>query len=73
MKLVTCLYEGQERVGLLATGGTLEKPATEAVFLPYPDMNALIEAAAANPKAVPQAPPTMCMKLATLSRTKRME
>ena len=54
MKLVTCLHEGQERVGLLATGGTLEKPATEAVFLPYPDMNALIEAAAANPKVLDQ-------------------
>ena len=54
MKLITCLYGGEERVGLLAAGGTLEKPAAEVVLLPYPDMNALIEAAAANPKVLDQ-------------------
>ena len=35
MKLVTCLYKGEERVGALTENGV--------VFLPYPDMNALIE------------------------------
>lgn len=35
MKLVTCLYKGEERVGALTEKGV--------VFLPYPDMNALIE------------------------------
>lgn len=35
MKLVTCLHEGQERVGALTEKGV--------VFLPYADMNALIE------------------------------
>ena len=49
MKLITCLYEGRERVGMLATEGTLEKPATEVVLLPYSDMNALIAAAAEDP------------------------
>ena len=36
MKLSTCLYKGEERVGALTETGV--------VFLPYPDMNALIEA-----------------------------
>nr|WP_325212436.1 fumarylacetoacetate hydrolase family protein [uncultured Oscillibacter sp.] len=36
MKLITCLYKGEERVGALTEAGV--------VFLPYPDMNALIEA-----------------------------
>ncbi len=36
MKLITCLYKGEERVGALTETGV--------VFLPYPDMNALIEA-----------------------------
>ena len=35
MKLITCLYEGQERVGALTEKGV--------AFLPYPDMNTLIE------------------------------
>lgn len=35
MKLVTCLYKGEERVGVLTENGV--------VFLPYPDMNTLIE------------------------------
>ena len=35
MKLVTCLCKGEERVGALTEKGV--------VFLPYPDMNALIE------------------------------
>ena len=35
MKLVTCLYEGKERVGALTEKGV--------VLLPYPDMNTLIE------------------------------
>lgn len=37
MKLVTCLYDGKERVGALTERGV--------VFLPYPDMTALIESA----------------------------
>ena len=36
MKLITCLCRGEERVGALTETGV--------VFLPYPDMNALIEA-----------------------------
>ncbi len=36
MKLITCLYKGEERVGALTETGV--------VFLSYPDMNALIEA-----------------------------
>lgn len=36
MKLVTCLHEGKERVGALTENGVM--------FLPFPDMNALIEA-----------------------------
>ncbi len=35
MRLVTCLYEDKERVGALTEEGV--------VFLPYPDMNTLIE------------------------------
>ena len=35
MKLITCLYKGEERVGALTEEGV--------VFLPYPDMNTLIE------------------------------
>ena len=35
MKLVTCLYKGEERVGALTEEGV--------AFLPYPDMNTLIE------------------------------
>ena len=35
MKLSTCLYKGEERVGALTEEGV--------VFLPYPDMNTLIE------------------------------
>ena len=38
MKLVTCLYQDQERVGALTEGGV--------AFLPFPDMNTLIETAA---------------------------
>ncbi|MCI8328944.1 MAG: fumarylacetoacetate hydrolase family protein [Oscillibacter sp.] len=37
MKLVTCLYEGKERVGALTERGV--------AFLPFPDMNTLIETA----------------------------
>ena len=37
MKLATCLYKGEERVAALTEEG--------AVFLPYPDMNTLIETA----------------------------
>ena len=37
MKLITCLYKGKERVGALTEEG--------AAFLPYPDMNTLIETA----------------------------
>ena len=37
MKLVTCLHDGKERVGALTESGV--------VFLPYPDMNTLIETA----------------------------
>lgn len=37
MKLVTCLHEGKERVGALT------KDESGVVFLPYPDMNTLIE------------------------------
>lgn len=37
MKLVTCLYDGKERPGVLK--------GNEVAFLPYPDMNALIETA----------------------------
>ena len=44
MKLVTCLHEGQERVGLRISYGTLEDVKHGVAFLPYPDMNALIEA-----------------------------
>lgn len=51
MKLVTCLYEGRERVGILSTAGTPAEPTQEVVFLPYPDMNALMEAASEAPKA----------------------
>lgn len=36
MKLITCLYKGEERVGALTEEGV--------AFLPYPDMNTLIEA-----------------------------
>lgn len=43
MKLVTCLYDGLARVGMLSTFGTLENPKPCVVFLPYPDMNALIK------------------------------
>ena len=35
MKLITCLYKGEERVGALTEEGV--------AFLPYPDMNTLIE------------------------------
>ena len=35
MKLITCLCKGEERVGALTEEG--------AAFLPYPDMNTLIE------------------------------
>ena len=35
MKLITCLYKGEERVGALTEKGV--------AFLPYPDMNTLIE------------------------------
>ena len=35
MKLITCLCKGEERVGALTEEGV--------VFLPYPDMNTLIE------------------------------
>ncbi|WP_300412401.1 fumarylacetoacetate hydrolase family protein [uncultured Oscillibacter sp.] len=50
MKLITCLYENEERVGALTEKGV--------VFLPYPDMNTLIEslppaALAVTGKAVP--------------------
>jgi 2-keto-4-pentenoate hydratase/2-oxohepta-3-ene-1,7-dioic acid hydratase in catechol pathway len=50
MKLITCLYKGKERVGALTEEGV--------AFLPYPDMNALIEdaspsAAALTPTAKP--------------------
>lgn len=48
MLLVTCLYQGEERVGLRASFGTLEAPRHCVVFLPYPDMNALIEDVAAD-------------------------
>ena len=34
MKLITCLYKGEERVGKLTEAGV--------AFLPYQDMNALI-------------------------------
>ena len=52
MKLITCLYQGQERVGMLASGGTPgESPERSVVFLPYPDMNALIEAVSEDEKA----------------------
>ena len=44
MKLVTCLHEGTERVGALTGDGV--------VFLPYPDMDALIED---FPRAAPAA------------------
>lgn len=37
MKLITCLYKGEERVGALTE--------ESVVFLPYPDMNTLIETA----------------------------
>jgi len=37
MKLITCLYEGEERVGALTENGV--------VFLPYADMNTLVETA----------------------------
>lgn len=43
MKLVTCLYDGMAHVGLLSTFGTPENPKPCVVFLPYPDMNALIK------------------------------
>ncbi len=52
MKLITCLCRGEERVGALTEEGV--------AFLPYPDMNTLIEtlppaafAAASTAKAVP--------------------
>ena len=52
MKLITCLYKGEERVGALTEEGV--------AFLPYPDMNTLIEtlppaafAAASASKPVP--------------------
>ena len=52
MKLITCLYKGEERVGALTEEGV--------AFLPYPDMNTLIEtlppaafAAASTAKPVP--------------------
>lgn len=56
MKLVTCLYKGEERVGALTENGV--------VFLPYPDMNALIEtlppaALAVTGKPVPLADVTL--------------
>ena len=51
MKLVTCLYDGKERVGLLSSHGTLEAPTRGVVFLPYPDMNALIEDAGTDWKS----------------------
>ena len=44
MKLVTCLYQGEERVGALTERGV--------VFLPYPDMNTLIETASPAALAV---------------------
>ncbi len=58
MKLVTCLYDGKEHVGALTERGV--------VFLPYPDMTALIESAspeqlreAAQNGAVPLADVTL--------------
>ncbi|MCI9482472.1 MAG: fumarylacetoacetate hydrolase family protein [Oscillibacter sp.] len=57
MKLVTCLYEGTQRVGALTDNGVM--------FLPYPDMNALIEAGlpavkgAVSEKTVPLADVTL--------------
>ena len=44
MKLVTCLHEGAERVGALTENGV--------VFLPYPDMNTLIETLSPSALAV---------------------
>ena len=46
MKLITCLYKGKERVGALTEEGV--------AFLPYPDMNALIEALL---RRLPPSPP----------------
>ena len=57
MKLVTCLYEGTQHVGALTDDGVM--------FLPYPDMNALIEAGlpavkgAVSEKTVPLADVTL--------------
>ena len=47
MKLITCLYKGEERVGALTEEGV--------AFLPYPDMNTLIESL--PPAALPSPPP----------------
>ena len=50
MKLVTCRYEDRERVGVITETAQAES-GQEVVFLPYPDMNSLIETAAADEKA----------------------
>ena len=55
MKLITCLYKGEERVGALTGEGV--------AFLPYSDMNALIESL---PPAVPAAAESVPLKDVTL-------
>lgn len=47
MKLVTCLHEGKEIVGMLSS----HKDKTQVVPLPYPDMNTLIETVSSDAKA----------------------
>ena len=48
MKLVTCLHRGEERVGALTEAGV--------VFLPFPDMNTLIETCPPGAFAAPGRP-----------------
>lgn len=55
MKLITCLCKGEERVGALTEEGV--------AFLPYSDMNALIESL---PPAVPAAAESVPLKDVTL-------
>lgn len=68
MKLITCLYEGEERVGALTEEGV--------AFLPYPDMNTLIETASPGDlshalSGGPAVPPAEVTLLAPIPRPRQ--
>lgn len=68
MKLTTCLYRGEERVGALTEEGV--------AFLPYPDMNTLIETASpedlkAALSGTPAVPPAETALLAPIPRPRQ--